>query len=99
MQRRTLLNQSLVATLLLSAAAAAFAGGGGGSNGSGRNQYPRPAAASSAQPVAQLAASSGAKDTGSGPSAAVNGWTPATDGSAGTGKTRAPSCCRRKRLG
>ncbi|MEA3096173.1 MAG: hypothetical protein QOF74_413 [Caballeronia mineralivorans] len=52
MQRRTLLKQSLIATLLLSAATAAFAGGGG-SNGSGRNQYPHPSSAPGLQTVVQ----------------------------------------------
>ncbi len=87
MQRRTLMKQSLFATLLLSVAAAAFAGGGGGAAGSGRNQYPRPISASSPQPVAQSAVSAAAANTGSSP--ASSDWAPAAEGSAGVGKTRA----------
>jgi hypothetical protein len=77
MQRRALLKQSLIATLLLSAATAAFAGGGG-SNGSGRNQYPHPSSAPGLQTVVQPAASAANAD-----------WAPKPNGSAVIGTTRA----------
>lgn len=89
MQHRTLLKQSLIATLLLSATAAAFAGGGGGSNSAGRNQYPHPSSTSSPQSVAQVAASPTTASTNSNPSPVNAGWAPAAYGSTGIGTTRA----------
>jgi hypothetical protein len=89
MQRRTLLKQSLIATLLVSAAAAAFAGGGGGSNGSGRNRYPYPSSAPGSQTVVQLAASATTASADSTPSPVNASWAPKANGSAGIGTTRA----------
>ncbi|WP_075645491.1 DUF4148 domain-containing protein [Caballeronia mineralivorans] len=89
MSRRTLLKQSVLATLLLSAAAAAFAGGGGGSNGFGRNQFRYPSSASGPRTVARIAPSPSTASTDPKPSPTNAGWAPATNGNTGLGKTRA----------